>query len=311
MNIRSLEHLLAVAETGSFSKAAERCFLTQSALSRSIQTLESDLGGKLLDRIGKRNELTPLGQQVVERSRGIVRDAAELKRSAELLKGGAGLIRVGLGSGPGALLMQPLMRLSAEQFPRLRVSITRGPTELQLVQLRARQLDALVVDARRVQPASDLKIEALGELRAGFVCRADHPLAGQRRVSMAQMLAYPVAGIPLSAEVSRTLLEQYGPGAHPEQITAIGCDDINALIATVEQSQAIFLGIVAAAREGLQKGRLCELQVEPALGIGARFAYVTLSGRTEAPVMQQLRQLVAEHLRDEPGAPSRRRATRR
>ena len=145
MNIRSLEHLLALAETGSFSKAAERCFLTQSALSRSIQTLESDLGGKLLDRIGKRNELTPLGQQVVERSRGIVRDAAELKRSAELLQDGAGLIRVGLGSGPGALLMQPLMRLAAEQYPRVRVSITRGPTELQLVQLRARQLDAMVV----------------------------------------------------------------------------------------------------------------------------------------------------------------------
>ena len=48
MNIRSLEHLLAVAETGSFSKAAERCFITQSALSRSIQTLETDLGGQLL-----------------------------------------------------------------------------------------------------------------------------------------------------------------------------------------------------------------------------------------------------------------------
>ena len=305
MNIRSLEHLLALAETGSFSKAAERCFLTQSALSRSIQMLEIDLGGKLLDRIGKRNELTPLGQQVVERSRGIVRDAAELKRSAELLQEGAGLIRVGLGSGPGALLMQPLMRLGAEQYPRVRVSITRGPTELQLVQLRARQLDAMVVDARRVQPAPDLQIEPLGELRAGFVCRADHPLARKRAVSMAQVLAYPLAGIPLSAEVSRTLLEQYGPGTQAEKITAIECEDIPGLIATVEQTQAIFLGIVAAAREGLKAGRLCQLKVEPELGIGARFAYVSLSGRTEAPVMQLLRQLVREQLRDEPQLPSR------
>jgi DNA-binding transcriptional LysR family regulator len=243
-----------------------------------------------------------LGQQVVERSRGIVRDAAELKRSAELLQDGAGLIRVGLGSGPGALLMQPLMRLAAEQYPRVRVSITRGPTELQLVQLRARQLDAMVVDARRVQPAPDLQIEPLGELLAGFVSRADHPLARKRAVSMAQVLAYPLAGIPLSAEVSRTLLEQYGPGTQAEKITAIECEDIPGLIATVEQTQAIFLGIVAAAREGLQAGRLCQLKVEPELGIGARFAYVSLSGRTEAPVMQLLRQLVRERLRDEPGA---------
>lgn len=117
---------------------------------------------------------------------------------------------------------------------------------------------------------------------------------------MAQMLSYPLAGTPLSAEVSRTLLEQYGPGSQAENITAIVCEDIAALIATVEQSQAIFLGIVAAARESLQAGRLRELRVEPQLGIGARFAYVTLSGRTEAPVMKLLRQMVQERLRDTP-----------
>ncbi len=296
MNVRSLEHLLAVADTGSFSRAAERCFLTQSALSRSIQTLESDLGGRLLDRIGKRNELTPLGLQVVERARGIVREAAELKRGAELLQEGAGLIRVGLGSGPAALLMQPLMRLAADQYPRVRIQITRGSTELQLVQLRERALDAMVVDARRVNPSADLRIEPLGELRAGFIARADHRLASQRAVSMAQVLAYPLATTPLSAEVARTLLEQYGEGMHHERIMAISCEDIPAMLTTVEQSQAIYLGIVAAAHEGLREGRLRELPVQPAIGIGARYAYVSLVGRTEAPVMQLFRGLVHQQL---------------
>lgn len=296
MNVRSLEHLLAVAETGSFSKAAERCFLTQSALSRSIQTLESDLGGRLLDRIGKHNELTPLGLVVVERARAIVRESAELKRAAELLQEGVGLIRVGLGSGPGALLMQPLMRLAAEHYPRLRVSISRGATEMQLTQLRNRSLDALVVDARRVSPAPDLRIEPLGELRAGFVARNDHPLAREQSVSLAQVLDYPLACIPLSAEVSRTLIEQYGEGMHPERIIAISCEDINALLSAVEQSPVIYLGIIEAAREGLRARRLCELPVQPALGIGARYAYVSLVGRAEAPVMQGFRKLVDERL---------------
>ena len=298
MNVRSLEHLLAVAETGSFSKAAERCFLTQSALSRSIQTLESDLGGRLLDRMGKRNELTPLGIQVVERARGIVRESAELKRAAELLQEGVGLIRVGLGSGPGALLMQPLMQMAAAQYPRLRVSITRGATEMQLMQLRNRALDALVVDARRVHPAPDLRIEPLGELRAGFVARSDHPLARKRSVSLAQVLQHPLACIPLSTEVSRTLIEQYGEGMHPERIVAISCEDINALLTTVEQTQAVYLGIVEAAREGLRARRLRELPVQPALGIGARYAYVTLVGRAEAPAMHSFRQLVHQRLQE-------------
>ena len=59
MNIKHLEHLLALADTGSFSRAAEQCFITQSALSRSIQGLEDELGGPVLDRLGKRNTLTP------------------------------------------------------------------------------------------------------------------------------------------------------------------------------------------------------------------------------------------------------------
>jgi DNA-binding transcriptional LysR family regulator len=296
MNVRSLEHLLAVADTGSFSRAAEQCFLTQSALSRSIQTLESDLGGRLLDRIGKRNELTPLGLQVVERARAIVREAAELKRGAELLQEGAGLMRVGLGSGPAALLMQPLMRLVAEHHPRVRIQISRGPTELQLVQLRNRALDAMVVDARRVNPSADLRIESLGELRAGFIARAGHPLVRKRTVTMAQVLEHPLATTPLSAEVARRLLEQYGEGMHHERIVAISSEDIAAMLTTVEQSDAIYLGIVAAAREGLHEKRLRELRVQPALSVGARYAYVSLVGRTEAPVMQLFRSLVNQQL---------------
>jgi DNA-binding transcriptional LysR family regulator len=296
MNVRSLEHLLAVADTGSFSRAAERCFLTQSALSRSIQTLESDLGGRLLDRIGKRNELTPLGLQVVERARGIVREADELKRGAELLQEGAGLMRVGLGSGPAALLMQPLMRLVAEHHPRVRIQISRGPTELQLVQLRNRALDAMVVDARRVNPSADLRIESLGELRAGFIARAGHPLMRKRSVTMTQVLEHPLATTPFSAEVARRLLEQYGEGMHHERIVAISSEDIAAMLTTVEQSDVIYLGIVAAAREGLRGKRLRELRVQPALSVGARYAYVGLVGRTEAPVMKLFRSLVNQQL---------------
>ena len=129
MNIRHLEHLLAIAETGSFSRAAERAFITQSALSRSIRALEATLGGPVVDRIGKRNELTALGHDVVERARRIVLDAEELQRSAALFAGGGGgTIRVGLGSGPGAMLMTPLLHHVASRRPGGRVEGSRGAT---------------------------------------------------------------------------------------------------------------------------------------------------------------------------------------
>ncbi len=296
MNLKSLEHLLAIAATGSFSKAAQKCFITQSALSRSIQNLEEELGGLLIDRIGKRNELTPLGLDAVARAQSIVREAREMRRSAQLLHGGGGAIRVGLGSGPGALLMLPLMELAAREHPRMQVTIIQGPTELQLIQLRSRELDAIVVDARRILPAPDLEIESLGDLQAAFIARAGHPLATRRQVTLRDITAYPVASTPLSDEVGRAFMEQYGPQAHPDQLTSIKCDDVIGMLAVVERTDAIFLGICAAAREAVAAGRLVEIALRPRLAVGARYAYVTMARRTEASAMRRFRQLVADHL---------------
>ena len=300
MNLRHLEHLLAVADTGSFSRAAEQQHLTQSALSRSIQTLEDDLGARLIDRAGKRSELTPLGQAVAVRARRMVFEAAELRRSAELLKqGDLGAIRIGLGSGPGVMLMTPFLVHMARHHPGVHVSMSPGATELQLMQLRQRTLDALVIDVRRIAPAPDLAIENLTELRAGFVCRSAHPLlqAGGP-VCFDEILRYPLASTPLSAEVARMLVNLFGPRADPQQAVSLRCDDITSLIEAVKASDAIYLGILAAARTGIAAGQLAELVTAPRLTSGARFAFITLAGRTEAPSMGLFRQFVAERLRD-------------
>ena len=299
MNIKHLEHLLALADTGSFSRAAEKSFITQSALSRSIQNLEDELGGKVLDRIGKRNELTPLGLDVVARARHIVRDAAELRHSARLLQGGGmGTISVGQGSGPASLLMTPLMCSAAQQQRRMRVAITQGPVELQILQLRSRHLDAMVVDMHRVIPASDLNIESLVELKAGFVVSAMHPLAMKKAVTLADVLQYPVASTPLSDVVARLMVDQYGLQANPSDMVSLRCDDVASLVNTVAQTEAIFLGVLAAAHAGLNDRSLVQLSLKPPLLASARFAYVTLAGRTEAPAMAWFRQFVREHLHD-------------
>ncbi|MCA0328193.1 MAG: LysR family transcriptional regulator [Proteobacteria bacterium] len=299
MNLRQLEHLITLGDIGSFTRAAERLHVTQSALSRSIQALEAELGAPLFDRVGKRSELTPLGQAVAARARRIGLEAAEIQRSAELLRqGDAGSIRVGLGAGPGALLMTPLLAHAAGLYPRVRVSISRGSPELQLQRLRERDLDTLVTDIRGIAPAPDLVIEPINELRGGFVCRADHPLAGQKALGIDAVLRYPVATSSLSNDVASALVQTYGPRAHPDQMAALRCEDVSSLVQVMAQTDAVYLGVIAAAREGLEAGRLVELDMARPLGITARYGYVRLAGRTEAPVMGMLRGFVGERLRD-------------
>ena len=297
MNLRHLEHWLALAETGSFSRAAEKLHITQSALSRSIQALEEELGGPLVDRIGKRNELTPLGRSVLERAQRIVHEAAELKLGAAVLQeGGLGSLRVGLGSG--AMLMTPWLVHMGRHFPTVQVAITRGPAELQLQQLRDRQLDVLVVDVRRVVPAADLLLGPVYDVPAGLVCRAGHPLLARRpkQVPFEALLQYPIASTPLSDEVARMLVARYGPLGDPARMTTLQCEEISSLIDTVRQTDAVYLGILGAARQELARGELVVLPVTPALHSGARLGMVTLAGRTELPVMAEFRRFVAEQL---------------
>jgi len=301
MNLRHLEHWLALADTGSFSRAAEKLHITQSALSRSIQALEEDLGGPLVDRVGKKNELTPLGRSVLDRARRIVHEAQELKQGAALLQqGGLGALRVGLGSGPGAMLMTPWLVYMAKHHPTVQVTVSRGSTELQLTQLRERQLDALVVDVRRVEAAPDLIMTQVVEMRAGFVCRQGHPLLERaaRGLPFDALLAYPIASIQLSQEVARLLVDHYGPQANPAQMTTLQCEDIASLLDVVGQTDAIYLGIVGAAQVGLDEGRLVELPMQIPLKGQARLALITLAGRTELPVMSVFREFVQNHLSD-------------
>jgi DNA-binding transcriptional LysR family regulator len=301
MNLRHLEHWLALADTGSFSRAAEKLHITQSALSRSIQTLEEDLGGALVDRVGKKNELTPLGRSVLERARRIVHEAQELQEGAALLQqGGLGSLRVGLGSGPGVMLMTPWLVYMARHHPTVQVTVSRGATELQLTQLRDRQLDALVVDVRRVEAAPDLTMTRVVEMRAGFVCRQGHPLLDRaaKGVPFDALLSYPIASIELSQEVARLLVDHYGPQANPAQMTTLQCEDIASLLDVVGQTDAIYLGIVGAARDGLAQGRLVELPMQTPLKGQARLALITLAGRTELPVMSVFREFVQKNLSD-------------
>lgn len=298
MNLKQLEHLLMVAEAGSFSRAAERLHITQPALSRSIRILEEALDARLIDRMGRRNELTPLGETVAARARQLLFGAEELRRSVEMSKrGSAGPIRIGLGAGPAAILMTPFMVHVARHHPDVQLTVSRGALDLQLRQLRERTVDALVIDRRAVPPAEDLVVELVAELRGGFMCRSGHPLLTRGGpVTFDDMMLYPLASTPLTDEIANLLMRCFGPRANPKQAVGLRSEDFSSLVSTVRQTDAILFAIFAVAREFIASGEIVELVTEPPYSSNGIFAIVTLAGRTESPSMQLFRRFVAQHL---------------
>jgi len=295
MTLVQLKHLIALARVGSFSKAAQAVYLTQPALSRSIRALEDEFGAALFDRVGRRIELTPFGRETLERASQLVLDADDLQGSGRrAIDGDAGLLRIGMGSGPGALLMTPLLMQAAQHWPRLKMEISRAGTELLVQALRERALDALVVDARSLRPAPDLSAELLCEMKGAFMVRRGHPLSRRRQnPSFDDLLRYPIASTPLSDEVARMLVARYGPGAHPGEFVTLRCEEIPSLVEVTKRSDTVLLAIRDAAPE------LIELTLSPDLDATARLGLVTLARRTEPPALAAVRKFMLQFLAGE------------
>lgn len=294
MTLVQLKHFIALAESGSFSKAGELLHLTQPALSRSIRALEDELELPLFDRVGRRSELTPFGREVLSRAQDLVLEAGDLRESGRLMSAGqAGTMRVGMASGPGAILMTPLLMHIATHYPKLRVKVARSGTELLLQALRERTLDAVVLEARSLRPATDLQTTLLRDMRGAFMCRKGHPLARKLGgVDFETLSRYPIASTPLGDEISRELMERYGPDAHPSKCVSLECEELPSLVDVVRRSDAVLLAIRASAPD------LVEVKMQPPLDAAARFGLITLRRRSEPPALPILRQLMDELMRD-------------
>ena len=207
--------------------------------------------------------------------------------------GRSGTVRIGLGSGPGAMLMTPLLKTMAKSHPTIQVEVARGPTDVLTRRLRERELDVLVVDARSLSPAPDLRVDSLVEMRGAFMVREGHPLTRWQGVLRFDALRqFPIASTPLSDEVARTMVERYGPAAHPAACVTLRCEEIPSLVEVVRHSDAVLIAIRKAAPE------LVELTLKPAINATARFGIVTLARRAEPPALPIVMKLIAAVMHD-------------
>ena len=192
MNLRQLEYFLAVASAGSFTAASTRLGVAQPTLTKSIRTLEHELGVPLFERLARGVVVTAFGA-VLQRHAGRVgvqvQDAInELKSIAG---GEAGSVRI--GAGPAWLrrqLPEATARIVAAH-PAIRISVIGGFDDVLLKMLRNGDLDFVIAELPAEHNARDLHLEPLTTDRLGIYGRADHPLAGRRNLSAGECLAYP------------------------------------------------------------------------------------------------------------------------
>ncbi len=192
-----MRYVVAVAETGNFTRAAEQCLVVQSALSHQIARLERELGARLFDRTSRRVRLTPAGEAFLPAARQAL-DAAERARAEVAAATGEIRGRLALGAIPTVVAVDLPSELKRfhRRHPHVRITLRSGASEELAERVRQGTLDVaflgLPVDARP-KGVSGREL-ARGELVA--VVSPAHPLARAAQLDLHDLSDEPFVDFP-------------------------------------------------------------------------------------------------------------------
>ncbi|HVJ46385.1 MAG TPA: LysR family transcriptional regulator [Luteolibacter sp.] len=173
-DLRQLRAFVAVVEEGSFTLAARRLFVTQSAVSHSLRTLEEQLSCKLLDRTGKRVVVTVEGELLLKRCKRVIFELDQASRDLDgLRKWGQTRIRIGAPHSLCTFIVPTVLREFRDCFPRCEPIIEAGDTMMLLDRLANVELDLVV--GLKPRGRSDDGYRAMFTDRLAFVVSPFHP----------------------------------------------------------------------------------------------------------------------------------------
>jgi DNA-binding transcriptional LysR family regulator len=207
MDINTLKAFVAVAETNSFSLAAERIFLTQSAVSKRIAALESELGVKLFDRIGKTTSLNEAGHKLLPRAINMLQEMEDIQRSISNLSGDvAGNLTMGISHHIGLHRIPPILRKFRQQHPNVHFDIRFLGSEAACHAVAQGKLELGIVTLP-TEPPSNLAITKLWHDPLQFVVSSEHPLAKAKKPTLEDLVRHQ-ALLPGVGTYTRNILEQ-------------------------------------------------------------------------------------------------------
>jgi len=299
INSRRLADLVALAEEGSFARAAERVHLSQPALSRSIQALEDEFDIKLFDRAACGVATTAAGRMLVERARRVLFEARCLFRDVELIRTDAlGEMRIGMGPYAAATLFPDLLVECARQFPATKVSVQIAESSVLMQTLRSEGVDFVVIDRRETQAAPDITTHRLLSHDGGWFVRPGHPLLARAPVPLAAVREFPLVSVPLSGFMEDALRRLLKFRAHEAVPVQLECNDVAVLKDVVARSDAVMFSTASLLQRDPDGQRLVRVSIVHPRKLGLQFALVCLADRTQSAAVDVALALAGQIMND-------------
>jgi DNA-binding transcriptional LysR family regulator len=293
MEFRQLRTLMAIADTRSFTRAAERVHLTQAAVSAQIKSLEAETGVPLFARVNKKVFLTEAGEILVQHAAGLLKAHDEaLLALKELGEAETGRLRIGTASTMASNDMLPAILAELKRaYPKAQVTVRRATSTDIVAQILQNDLDIGLVSLP--VEASNIRAEVLQRDRLVAIMQPAHKLAHQRSISPGQLAAEPLI-LGEQGGNTRRLIDLFlaKSSVRPEVTMELG--SMMSIKRMVEHGLGLSLVPRSSVREEIKAGTLIALPVRGFKDYW-ELGLVSLKSAHVPPLQQAFKKLCEKH----------------
>ena len=208
METSTLEAFLAVYESGSFSHAAEKLFLTQPAVSKRVAALEDEVGFRLFERLGRRILLTEAGELLLPRAKYILLEMQESKQLlADLNNEIGGVLHIATSHHLGLHRLPDILRNFAQAYPKVELNLLFTDSEKGCAQVSCGDIEMALITLPQ-SPPPGLSLETIWEDTLLFMVSKKHVLARSRPFPEITDIGNYPAILPEGNTVTRKLIER-------------------------------------------------------------------------------------------------------
>ena len=276
--LRQLRFLAALDETRNFSRAAEKCNVTQSTLSTGLKDLEARLGVQVAERTKHSVMMTPLGQELAERARQILTEVQDFEDRAQREKmAGATALRIGVIPTIGPFLMPRAMPLLRAALPKTKLYLREELTEPLVEGLIDGRLDLILIALPQPLPAQ-IETEVLFSDGYALATPTDHPLGNRATIGAEDLVDRQLLLLERGHCLQQHALSSF-PDITLEEDQSFAATSLSTLVAMVEENLGITLLPNLAIDAGIAKGHALHLGALD----GACPRQVTLAWRRSSP----------------------------
>ena len=252
MRIEQLRAFLAIVETGNFGQAAQKCGVTQSTISRQIQSLENNLGLPLFHRTSQA-KLTLGGELLLPRARKICYEwQTVIQEFADLAIGKQPELCVAAIHSVCAHYLPPILQKFCHDYPQVQLRVTALGSDRALKVLRDGLVDvAIVMDNRFLTASSEMVVDLLYDEQIKVLMSASHPLTQYEEIPWLQLVSYPQVVFKDGYGMQR-LIQEWFSRKDTQIKTVMELNTLDAFRGVVRQGEIIALLPQAALIEALR-----------------------------------------------------------